>query len=313
MRVAVIGTGNIGRKHLRLLSAEPEVELAAVVSTREENAVAAAEQWGGRPYTSLRELLSKEDIDAAWVCVPPAAHGPIEHTLIEHGVPFFVEKPLSADRQTAEGIGAALRACGLIAGVGYHWRAMDTIPEVRRALADNPPRMVLGAWYDKVPPPPWWIYRALSGGQIVEQATHLFDIARVLVGEARVVAAAATRFGRTAYPEADIAEASAVLLRYASGATGIFTATSLLQGLVAAHVQFFCEGVMITLNERELIYDTGTERRRVPRTNDPTVDENRAFLRAVSLKDPSILFCTYEDALLTHRLCFDASEAELVG
>ncbi len=228
MRVAVIGAGNIGSKHLSILSGEPDVELVAIVSATLERATAAAENWGSKPYSSHEELLTNEQLDAAWVCVPPYAHGPIEAGLIEAGIPFFVEKPLAVDRGTAEEIAAALDSRDIIAAVGYHWRAMDTMPEVRNTIAENPPRMVLGAWHDAMPPPEWWRHQATSGGQIVEQATHLFDTARHLLGEASVIAATATRYGQAAYPDADVADVSAAMLRFQGGATGVFTATCLL-------------------------------------------------------------------------------------
>ena len=309
MRVAVIGAGNIGSKHLGVLRGEPDVEVVGIVSPTLERAAAIADKWGSRVYTSPGELLRNEQIDAAWVCVPPYAHGPIEATLIEAGIPFFVEKPLAADRATAEEIAMALDSSGIIAGVGYHWRAMDTMAEVRRVVAENPPRMVLGAWHDATPPPEWWRHQATSGGQIVEQATHLFDTARYLVGEASVIAATATHYGQAAYPDADVADVSAAMLRFEDGATGVFTATCLLGGLAAQHVQLVCEKLLITVSRHGVIYDTGSEQREVPLGNDPFQAEDRAFLEAVRNKDPQQLVCGYADALLTHRLCFDTLEA----
>jgi myo-inositol 2-dehydrogenase / D-chiro-inositol 1-dehydrogenase len=309
MKIAVIGTGNIARRHLGVLASQPDVELVGVVSPTPEHAGAAAQKWGGRPYTNHEALLRQEDVEAAWICVPPGAHGPLERDLIERGIPFFVEKPLSADRRTANEIASALQASGLVAGVGYHWRALDTIPEVRRVLADNPARMLIGAWHDAVPPPEWWRYQATSGGQMVEQATHLFDTARTLAGEARVMSATATRHGQAAYPKGDVADVSAALLRYDTGATGVYTATSLLGGLATAHLQLVCEGLLITITRDGVTYDTGKDRRRVPVGNDPFLDEDRAFLAAVARRDPGLLICSYAEALRTHRLCFDVLDA----
>ena len=305
----MIGSGGIARRHLGVLIAEPDVELAGIVSPSPEGAAAAAHRWQRPVYGGIAELLSQETIDAAWICVPPGAHGEIEARLIERGIPFFVEKPLSAARGTGEEIGAALARVGLIAAVGYHWRALDTIPEVRRTLADRPARMVLGAWHDATPPPEWWRRQSSGGGQMVEQATHLFDLTRLLVGEATVTAATATRYGQAAYPDADVADAGAALLRFDGGATGVFTATCLLGGVAAAQVQIVCEGLLITITQRSVLYDWGRERRELLTRNDPFVDEDRAFLESVRRNDPALLVSSYADALLTHRLCFDVQAA----
>jgi predicted dehydrogenase len=301
----MIGSGGIARRHIGVLAAEPEVELAGIVSPSPERAATVAHRWRCPVYGSIAELLSAEPVDAAWLCVPPGQHGEIEARLIERGIPFFVEKPLSADRRTGEEIGAALARTGLLGAVGYHWRALDTIPEVRRTLAGRPARMVLGAWHDATPPPDWWRHQSSGGGQMVEQATHLFDLARLLAGEANVLAATATRYGQAAYPDADVADAGAALLRFDAGAMGVFTATCLLGGGAAAQVQIVCAGLLITNTPRSVEYDWGRERREVLTGNDPFLDEDRAFLQAVQRKDPSLLMSSYADALLTHRLCFD--------
>lgn len=309
MKIAMIGSGGMARRHLGTLAQEPDVTIVGHVSPTPVHAEEAARRWGGRAYTSHEQLLEKEEVDAAWVTVPPGAHGAIEGELVGRNIPFFVEKPLSADRETAEEIAALLEQRDLIVGVGYHWRALDTIPDVQRTLAERPARMVLGAWHDRTPPPRWWRKGESSGGQMVEQATHLLDIARFLIGEAQVIAATADRHNRPQYPEMDVADVSSALLRYASGATGIFTATCLLEHKAEVHVKMICEGLHITITQSSVLYDDGQERREVRTGNDPVQSENRAFLAAVQQKDPSLLTCSYADALKSHRLCLDVRVA----
>ncbi len=308
MRIATIGTGSIARRHLGVLSSEPEIEIVGHVTSRSDGGAQAAQRWGGRAYTDYREMLDRESPDAVWICVPPGAHGHIERELIARGTHFFVEKPLSADRQTAEEVARALHGSGVIAGVGYHWRAMDTIPEVQSMLVAAPPRMALGAWHDAMPPPEWWRHESTSGGQMVEQATHLIDLARYLAGEAAVVSAAAAHHEWQEYPDADVAGVSAALLRHQDGAVGVFTATCMLAGRAAAHLQLVCEGSLITITQERAVYE-GKERREVRCGNDPFLAEDRAFLEAVRASDPSLLTCDYDDALRTHRLCCDVRDA----
>ena len=309
MKVATIGSGGICRRHLEVLAGESDVEIVGHVTRSPEHAEEVAAHWGGRPYTDYRALLEQERPDVVWICVPPGSHGPIEFDLIERGIPFFVEKPLDADAQTAERIAAALQGTGILAGVAYHWRAMDTLAEVRQTLAENPARMVLGAWHDATPPPRWWRHQAESGGQMVEQATHLFDLARYLLGNARVLAATALRHDRPAYPDADVADVSAALLQFGGDIAGVFTATCLLGGPAAIHLQLVCEGLLITIDQTGVVYDTGSERRQIPLGNDPFVAEDRAFLAALRAGDPEPILCTYQDALQTHRLCCAVREA----
>ncbi len=271
------------------------------------HAAAAAQRWGGRAYSSHAELLKNEEVDAAWVSVPPDAHGDIEFTLIDHGIPFLVEKPLGTDLVIAQGIAVAVAQRSLIVGVGYHLRAMDLLDEVKATLAQNPARMVIGTWHDATPPPQWWRKQARSGGQMVEQATHLFDLARLLVGEATVLAATADHVERPAYPDADVAAVSTALLRFQSGASGVFTATCLLGGAAAVHLQLVCDGLLITITRNSVIYERGSEQREVRLRHDPVKTENMAFLRAVQQQDAGLLYSSYADALKTHRLCLEVN------
>lgn len=309
----MIGAGGIAQRHLKVLASEPDIEIVGHVSRTLKSSSAAAQAWGGRAYESCEELLDHETVDAAWIAVPPGAHGATERHLIERGVPFFVEKPLSADRETAVLIAKALEKRGVIAGVGYQWRAILGVPrtlvEVRRVLADQPVQMVLAAWHDATPDPSWWRRQAESGGQMVEQATHLFDVARYFVGEAKVIKASAKRHDRPAYPDADVAGVSAALLGFDSGAVGVFTATCLLERAAAVHVQLICEGLLVTITREGVSYEQGRERREVRIAEDPVARENRAFIEAVRRGDASLLFSSYEDALRTHQLTFDVLEA----
>ena len=83
------------------------------------------------------------------------------------------------------------RESGALCRVGHHWRCAEPVARARELLQDRPVRLVNGWWLDKVPPVPWWTDRALSGGPIIEQAVHVLDLARFLVGEVEQVCALA--------------------------------------------------------------------------------------------------------------------------
>ena len=305
----MVGTGGIAERHLEVLSVEPGVEIAGFVSGRFENARRAAGRWGGRPYQGIEELLHGEDIDAAWVTVPPHAHGEIERALVARRVPFFVEKPLSADRETARGIAAAISEADLVTAVGYQWRALDTLSTVREALSDRPPLLVLASWQGALPGPAWWRRREQSGGQMVEQATHLFDLARLLAGEARVLHAAEGAGQRSDAADADVPVASVATLRFEGGALGSFSATSLLSRTAFVGLQFFCEGLLVTVTREGVSYEDSSGRRQEPTANDPIAATDRAFLQAVKEGDSTLVLSSYADAMKTHELLFDVAEA----
>ena len=328
LRVALIGPGFIAQRHLEVLGSEPGAELVGIVSRSLAKAETAAHRYGGRPYDDLGLMLDTERPDAVWLCVTPDAHGALELGLIERGIHLMVEKPLAADAETPERISAALDAAGLIGGVAYHWRAMDTLAEVEEVIASRPVKLLNGHWHDNLPGVAWWRDLATSGGQIVEQATHLVDLSRRLLGEATVVAATHERHDHPEHPEMTVPDTSTAILRYDGGPIGAITATCILGGTSAQEVRLFCEGLAITVRQQGVLYEdsrtkavtatdgfTGsrlwgvTATRYVPTGNDPFRDEDRAFLDAIRSGDDSRLFSSYADALRTHRLTCAIREA----
>lgn len=307
MKAAIIGTGQIAQRHLKALHRIAEVKIVGHLGSSQEKADAAASTWGGRGYSHIDDLIAAEKPDAVWITVPPDQHGKLELTLLDTEVPFLVEKPLSADRATAEAIGEAIARKNALVAAGYNWRANDKLPDVTAALARNPARMVVGAFHGSTPPSEWWIHQSRSGGQIVEQATHLIDLARMLLGEGSVIDARLSYYDRPALPTGDIAGVSAALLSF-EGVVGSFTATCILANGAGAQLQLMCENMLITIRRDSVSYDDGNTVRVETANVDTYEAQNRAFLQAIQSGDRRHIFSDYADALRSHRLCHDILE-----
>src|SRR5436190_15151604 len=194
IRVAVIGAGGIAGRHIANLDAFPGVRLVGVADPIPGAAAGHARRVAGaRAFADWREMLDRVDPDALLICVPPFAHGEPELNAIERGLPFFVEKPIAADLETAERVAAAITRSQLVTAVGYHWRYLDTTERAAELLSSNPAQLAIGYWWDSTPPRAWWVRQATSGGQLVEQSTHIVDVARQLVGEIESVSMLARR------------------------------------------------------------------------------------------------------------------------
>lgn len=134
MRVVLIGAGGMGRLHAGNLTSIDGVKVTAVCDERPDATDALAATCGARAYRSVPDLLAAETPDAAYVCLPPSAHGPTELALAAAGVPFFVEKPVALHPDTARRVADAIDAAGIFASVGYHWRYLETTAWARQAL-----------------------------------------------------------------------------------------------------------------------------------------------------------------------------------
>ena len=314
LRVACVGSGFIAGQHLRALAGLHEVEIVAVADTQPERAEETATRYGARSYGDGLALLESEDLDAVWLCVPPFAHGALEAAAIDRGLPFFVEKPLAPDLPTAQKIADRLAGTGLATAVGYHWRHLDLVHRAAELLAEEPVHLLTGYWLDKTPPVPWWPQRAYSGGQVVEQTTHIFDLARQLAGEVETVAAV-----EQSAPEGpeDVPTAAAALLRFTSGVVGSISSTRVLGWRHRVALQVVTDGCVLELSERgltdhELRVTTADGEEVLRSEQDPIATEDREFVDVLlgRVQQPRV---PYREALRTHALACAADRSAREG
>ena len=114
IRVAVVGVGEFGRNHVRVVKQSPRAELVAVVDANAARAAEVAAANGCVALTDARELAG--NADAAIVAVPTSAHADVGCALIEAGMDVLVEKPIAADLASAD---------RLIASAGVHNRILQ--------------------------------------------------------------------------------------------------------------------------------------------------------------------------------------------
>jgi predicted dehydrogenase len=155
-----------------------------------------------------------------------------------------VEKPLAADQPTAEWVGRRIRTSGVLTRVGHHWRCAEPVQRARKLLDGRRIRLVSGAWLDRTPPVAWWADRTRSGGPLVEQAVHVLDLARVLVGEVTEVHAAAGGL-----LPGGVEAATGALLCFENGAVGTFATTCVLDAKHRAGLEIVADGVVVGVGE----------------------------------------------------------------
>ena len=312
VRLGFVGAGGIAERHLGVLQGFDDVDIVAFADTDVERARHVAERFGAATHDSGQALLAAGGFDALYICVPPFAHGPVECDAAERGIPFFVEKPIALDLETAEAIARRVAETKLVTAVGYHWRYFDTVMEARDILAHRPATLASGYWLASTPPPQWWWKRDGSGGQIVEQTTHILDLARHLLGEVDQVFALEAHTQREGFPGLDIATASTVSLRFASGAVASLSSTCLLNWNHRVGLNLFGDGFAIELTEQDIMVDVGAGRPVRRADSDPVVAEDRDFIDAVLGRENRIR-CPYAEALLTQRLVMAIARSAATG
>ena len=300
-RIGFIGVGGIAHRHLDILAGFDDVALVAFADPDFERAAQAASRFGAKAFDNHKQMLQEQALDAVYICIPPFAHGDAERDLLSRGIPFFIEKPITLDIRLAEELSSAVEKSQLITAVGYHWRYLDTVEQARSILSDNPAQLLSGYWLDQTPPPQWWWKSDLSGGQMVEQATHIIDLARYLIGEVTEVYGRVGFKDRPDFPGLDVPAVTTASLKFQSGVIANISSTCLLGWNHKVGLNIFADRLAIELTDHDIMVDVGAGRPVRRAEGDPVWREDRDFIDAVRGGENHVR-CTYSDALVTHRL-----------
>jgi predicted dehydrogenase len=314
-RIALVGAGSVARRHVGVLRSLEDVSIVAVADPLEMAAEKLAQECDARPFRDVEEALDGTELDAVYVCVPPFAHGAPEQAVLARGFPMFVEKPLAVDLTTAEYVAARVEHAGVVTGTGYHWRCLDVVTEAQELLRDTVPLLACGYWLDKRPTPAWWVHPDRSGGQVVEQLTHVVDLARLLLGEAVDVYAAGARQQRPAAETADhrdVDDATAATVCFASGAVATLATTSLLDLKHRAALHIFGRGLVLELSESGMVVMKGRSRRYRRPAEDPRVTVDREFIEAVR-GEREATRAPYAEVVRSHQIGCAVAESARTG
>jgi len=132
IRVAVVGTGEFGRNHVRVYRELAGAELVGIYDQNQERAAAAAKEFQAPLLQSLDELQGCAD--AVSVAVPTIAHTQVGCRLLEMGLDVLVEKPMAVDLAEADALLVAARKNRRILQVGHVERFNPAVRAVEPIL-----------------------------------------------------------------------------------------------------------------------------------------------------------------------------------
>ncbi|HEY7796593.1 MAG TPA: Gfo/Idh/MocA family oxidoreductase [Microbacteriaceae bacterium] len=120
LRLAVVGLGAFGQKHLDALALIPDATIQYVAHSKMDIADQVAEKYGAKSaFTDYSELLSQPDLDGVILATPTQMH--LEQTLkaLEAGKHVQVEIPMADNLDGVRQIVAAQKRSGLVAMAGH--------------------------------------------------------------------------------------------------------------------------------------------------------------------------------------------------
>jgi len=296
---------------MQAVAKEPAAKIVAVADVSKKAAQAAAQDFAAQAFASHKAMLKSCKLDAVYVSVPPFAHGGPEFDLLERGLPFFVEKPVALDLETALHIAQRVRDTEALTCVGYQLRYTNAALGTRAFLADKTIGLALGRYHCGTGRGTGWLREfAQSGGQIVEQATHTIDMMRFLCGEiAEVYSLQANR----TLSETDCPDHGVTALKFADGALGALTTVWALDPSVwdANVVDVFFDRYRLSWNPSAPSIAPALPAFQLP--TEPRKSIDQVFLDAVRTGDRSEILTPYDDAIRSLAVSLAANTSVRTG
>ncbi|MFD0981878.1 Gfo/Idh/MocA family protein [Tropicimonas aquimaris] len=220
VRIAVIGAGLIGYRHIAAVRHAKGVELAGFVEP-DEATRARGEATGATGFASLEALLSSGGADGVIVAVPNQIHEVVASDCIDAGLPVLVEKPLTDDISSGERLLRKAREAGIPVLTGHHRRHNPLIRKaleiVRSGDLGQLSTVQAQTWFlkpDRYFDVGW--RRKKGAGPVYLNLIHDIDLLQAFCGPVATVQAMESNAVR-GY---EVEETAVILLRFASGLLG---------------------------------------------------------------------------------------------
>ena len=135
VRVGVIGIGNMGWHHARVLSLLRDAELVGVADPDPARGQLAVEQFGCRWFASYEEMLP--EVEAVCIAVPTLLHHRVGMACFKAGVHVLIEKPIAATQDEATELSQAAEQAGRLLQVGHIERFNPAFRELLKVVANE--------------------------------------------------------------------------------------------------------------------------------------------------------------------------------
>lgn len=132
IRVGVIGVGNMGQHHTRVLSLLKDAELVGISDVNLERGIDTAGKYRVRFFENYRDLLPH--VDAVCIAVPTKQHHEVGLACLQAGVHILLEKPIAASISEAESLVNAAAECQCLLQVGHIERFNPAFQELSKVL-----------------------------------------------------------------------------------------------------------------------------------------------------------------------------------
>jgi len=311
LRIGVIGAGNQASRLIDQVKGAG-AEVVAVHDINIEAARKVAQLAGSKTSTTNLDEFFDVPMDGLLVCtVPTVRTEPIKRAC-EKKIHLLIEKPaaynLAAGRECLDYINKS----GVIAGVGFQSRYDPRYEKLKQLIEGQEIHLVRTKitinYYPAMNVPGWSLQKKIGAGPYSEQAIHLLDCVRFILGNPRPIRAASVGAKNMLRYRKDVDIENALQLIYELD-NGVFGSHTNHCGhdRIAFDMEIIGPNLRLDANATEQIIEGTINGRKVsedfPAENSlGGLDKICAWLKAIETGDRKYIRSDYKEALNTQAL-----------
>ena len=321
LAIGIIGAGNMGRYHHKFVT-DYGAEVVAVHDTRLEAARELASHADAQLATTELGAFFDVDMDGVVITTPPPVRlEPIERAC-DRGIPVMVEKPPALNMVEGRKCLACIEKAEVIAAVGFQLRYHPLYERLKALIVSETVHLVRTVctvnYYLSFRMSPWFLQYEISGGPLPEQAVHVLDCARFVMGNPKPVQAHALAIKNMALERTEFDAENAIQMTYQLD-NGVFGTHmnhcgtenfSFEVEVVGPHLRLqanMTENAIRGYLNGEVINES------VASENSLGLDKTSAWLRAIETGDRTLIRSPFADGLQTLALIDAAVQSRDTG
>lgn len=226
LRTGIIGCGKVADFHAKALMKLDESDFVAVCGHTTEKTSKYAEKYHVKPYTDIREMIEKSNLDVVCVCTPHTVHAENAVMAADCGCHVLVEKPLASSLEDCNAIVDAGDRNHVQIGTIVQRRFYRPCMRIHDAIeAGKLGTPILGTvqvlgWRDKAyyASDPWrGTWKGEGGGVMATQATHQIDLLLWYMGAVEEVYGVYRNYN---HPYIEVEDTAVAILKFKNGGIG---------------------------------------------------------------------------------------------
>ena len=321
LAIGIVGSGNMGRNHQGAIT-RYGASVVAVHDVRLEAARELAAHADEALATTNLDAFFDVEMDGVVITTPPPIRFEPIQMACDRGIPVMVEKPPALNMIEGRKCLACIEKADVIAAVGFQLRYHSLYERLKELIAAETVHLVRTVctvnYYLSFSMAPWFLQYEISGGPLPEQAVHVLDCARFVMGNPKPVQAHALAVKNMALERTEFDAENAIQMTYQldNGVFGTHMNHCGTEGftfeveVVGPHLRL---QATMTDNTIHGYLNGETINELVLTENSLGLDKTGAWLRAIETGDRTLIRSPFSDAVQTLALIDAAVQSRDTG